>query len=1161
MAFRDSTTTGLAASYQRAGVFGAKVKGFEDFGGGFKDFGAAPKIDLNDPDVLYQIAQLQGGAIAGTAEELFHPQRSILATVGKGFKNAFMGFLDVLMTPSEIMAGILSPELTIREAMKKDIMPSDVLFGEPDKDRTTMQKVGGFFVRTALDILLDPLTYVTFGAGQGIFGLRGATKLTLAETAATKAGIKSGFAKAVNKKGQELFKFLKGVENQALGRETIKSITKGKKLFGLAKDELDDVMRMTIDSPLKLDHAKMAMSNLINKNPELVKTLLDKGGIKFFGRTVLSGQRIGSAMQMIPGYNMMDHALKKVTRPIQALFDPRLIKVKNQYVKLPEEFLEIETAGRELAIALGDDRLKELGNIVHANKLNVSEAKLLTVAVEANKIPADKRLANVYMELKKFNKDEWNLIKKVGVPIAYIDNHFPHVLVENADMGAITFKSSLSVKSIAAKPAEIAKFVEAKPHVIAGRFNAKAIPDVAGKSNLVKTLDNVSTIEEAIIETGKFTDEIVERGRVAGKSVESILDSPEIEKIRKFRESIEALQEGAESLVGKVDQFGLKPIENQVGLYVDKGGKTWERVRATITDIKEMGFEGFDDNIITGLARRSVQNTRTYTMNNFVNSLTHHMGRSADEAPEGWRAISSSAVREKAKEITAKEADKLISSIMTEGGEEIFFHPAIAKRIEEFVGATMSDDAINDFFKGFDKLQNLWKASVTSIFPAFHGRNAISNVFLHFMDLGVESLNPRTHALAGDFIVKDVNANRLMKISKGVGEKADKAKNSLHDLLTTKVFTDGSGYNWTFGELRSVVRNKGVAFRSDILGQIDIRQTTEDVLKSMFKEETGFVKRMMRAGLPFTQDFFLFKGGKRAGRMIEEHARMTDFLANLRKTGDVTLAAQRTKQFLFDYGNLTNFEKQFMRRIIPFWTFTKKNLELQVKSLFRTPGRVAAQFHGLTNIGDMISGGNLTKEEKKNLPDWLQDGITFLLEKRGSTVDILGSLGTPTEQVFQAWQPNAILGAISPILKVPAELATGYNFFYGKPLQDVTNAAALRKAPTIIKNFVGYTKVTGTNKKTGEDFEWEVSLKPERMHLILNLPPTSRVFSALKQMQNQKISTQAKTLQFLIGMRPFEVDLQREADRKERELRDKLQKMLQDAGIVAKFERAFIPKE
>ncbi len=171
-------------------------------------------------------------------------------------------------------------------------MPSDVLFGEPDKDRTTMQKVGGFFVRTALDILLDPLTYVTFGAGQGIFGLRGATKLTLAETAATKAGIKSGFAKAVNKKGQELFKFLKGVENQALGRETIKSITKGKKLFGLAKDELDDVMRMTIDSPLKLDHAKMAMSNLINKNPELVKTLLDKGGIKFFGRTVLSGQKL-----------------------------------------------------------------------------------------------------------------------------------------------------------------------------------------------------------------------------------------------------------------------------------------------------------------------------------------------------------------------------------------------------------------------------------------------------------------------------------------------------------------------------------------------------------------------------------------------------------------------------------------------------------------------------------------------------------------------------------------------------------------------------------------------------------------------------------------------------------------------------------------------------
>jgi len=50
------------------------------------------------------------------------------------------------------------------------------------------------------------------------------------------------------------------------------------------------------------------------------------------------------------------------------------------------------------------------------------------------------------------------------------------------------------------------------------------------------------------------------------------------------------------------------------------------------------------------------------------------------------------------------------------------------------------------------------------------------------------------------------------------------------------------------------------------------------------------------------------------------------------------------------------------------------------------------------------------------------------------------------------------------ILRVPIEQASGYNFFYGKPLSEVDNAAAFRYAPEAIKKFIGFQEITGTRK-------------------------------------------------------------------------------------------------
>jgi len=431
---------------------------------------------------------------------------------------------------------------------------------------------------------------------------------------------------------------------------------------------------------------------------------------------------------------------------------------------------------------------------------------------------------------------------------------------------------------------------------------------------------------------------------------------------------------------------------------------------------------------------------------------------------------------------------------------------------------------------------------------------------MHFMDLGVHSLNPVHHTVAGGLIQKDRAAARLQRKALGVGPEAAKAQDELFDLMNQKMFTDATGHEWTFGELRAVIKNNNVAFNRSIAGASDIGQSNKELVNALFPQSASKLKQMGKKYLPVGQEFVPFKFGREVGRAIEEQARLVDFIANLKNTGDVTLASQRTKQFLFDYNNLTNFERTFLRRMIPFYTFTRKNLELQARAFLTTPGRVAAEVKVLSGLGDLFAGAELTPEEREALPEWVKYGISILSKKSGPNVEIISSLGTPTEAAFNSIQGNQILGSVSPLLRVPVELTSGYNFFQRKPISEVTNAMAFKHAPEAVKDFIGYTEVTG-RRKDGTTYKQYVALRPARMHFFLNLPPTSRVLSAMKQMEAENVSGQMKLMQQLIGVRPYSFDLEVEAQKRENEMKRKLEDLLTKAGVTAQFKRTFIPKD
>lgn len=139
--------------------------------------------------------------------------------------------------------------------------------------------------------------------------------------------------------------------------------------------------------------------------------------------------------------------------------------------------------------------------------------------------------------------------------------------------------------------------------------------------------------------------------------------------------------------------------------------------------------------------------------------------------------------------------------------------------------------------------------------------------------------------------------------------------------------------------------------------------------------------------------------------------------------GAYDTADKYVKFALFDYNNLTAAEEGVMKVLFPFYTWSKKNLEFQMKNFLRNNKRYRWLANGIRGWRQGLTKG--MEESDYNLqyfPIWNDDGnITYVkiqLDGWRAADDILSGKG--------------IINALSPILKAPIEMITGYDFFTGR---------------------------------------------------------------------------------------------------------------------------------
>lgn len=211
--------------------------------------------------------------------------------------------------------------------------------------------------------------------------------------------------------------------------------------------------------------------------------------------------------------------------------------------------------------------------------------------------------------------------------------------------------------------------------------------------------------------------------------------------------------------------------------------------------------------------------------------------------------------------------------------------------------------------------------------------------------------------------------------------------------------------------------------------------------------------------------------------------RMTGFIHNLKEGMSYDQAATVTKKFLFDYQDLTTTERKVFRRIIPFYTWLRKNIPLQVEMLFKQP-RVYSR---LNKMYESANGGPVDWE---NEPEYIKESMA--IKPFGG--DNYVGLNMPYNDLSMVGSPGKVLSSVSPFIRAPIEMATNREWWTGQDIEGYNNEQQeIPVISTLLKAITGDSGPTIDKRYLG--------------HILDNIPLSNRVDNLLGILTGQGSSS------------------------------------------------------
>ena len=514
--------------------------------------------------------------------------------------------------------------------------------------------------------------------------------------------------------------------------------------------------------------------------------------------------------------------------------------------------------------------------------------------------------------------------------------------------------------------------------------------------------------------------------------------------------------------------------------------------------------------------------------------------------PEASRMIADSAaqfqqkVHEELWAGGAKPADSLIpqqalgeigEKVAIPGGGEMFLPKPIADSFRETIAAK---DVLKEALSGtsfgkatlsvLDHATSFFKKMVTLPFPAYWAQNFLGDRFNQVMQ-GVHAIDPgifaRTHSvLSGKSAIKSANGLMLDKPTLDNIIKQFGMQYSVGDFLGTVE---------SFGKMNI---DKFLAEKNPFL---------ENVAKAFKSENRQAALSQLHDGFQKSFDGFF---------------RVSQFVHRFEKGDTIADAVRSANEMYFNYRDMSPVEASLFRRFYMFYGYMSKATKQTLTNLVTAPGNLTMQLHGVNALAEFFSDPNAAPSAEMWDSKLLQSVVTNEQLSRvvGRTPEgrpIIGrGFAAPLNAVMQQFSlqapRNFTVGELAsaatdsmtrtiqkqfatsnPAINAAAQLVSGKNLYFDKPL----DAEFLRKVPSLTaaaEKLLGYKhnelpidldSVTKTFLKAVPDGKGRLIADPGRMWVLMNLVPgLSRATSMAGTFTNTDIPLSAAALRAGLGV-------------------------------------------
>lgn len=262
---------------------------------------------------------------------------------------------------------------------------------------------------------------------------------------------------------------------------------------------------------------------------------------------------------------------------------------------------------------------------------------------------------------------------------------------------------------------------------------------------------------------------------------------------------------------------------------------------------------------------------------------------------------------------------------------------------------------------------------------------------------------------------------------------------------------------------------------------LPVRQTAERLSKSvpmvdgakptLWQKYEEYMPWNLRGVAGDETKFFLARWGEDVASAVEGYNRIAPFIAFRRQGMSAAEAARKVKAAQVDYKAMTQFERKVMKRIFPFYSFTRRMTPFVIEQLIQRPSGAMAQ---ALRRGSQLRGSG---QEANLLPPWVTKGTAIPVgETAEGTAKYLMSLGLahedPLSLLHIGGSPYQTLSGtlrqvgsrINPLPKTIIEGMTGKTLYGGGDLRFLKPAWAYAQKKSesgILSSFLGHQPAPG----------------------------------------------------------------------------------------------------